>query len=119
MGKGGKEVWIEACYIPVEQAGKVQRIIKFASDVTAEVLARANLKSQIQAIHRAQAVIEFALDGTILTANPNFLQLMQYQLSEIQGKHHRIFVEPQEATSEQYRQFWRQLQAESLSDRGI
>lgn len=111
LGKGGKEVWIQACYIPVQQAGKVQRIIKFASDVTAEVLARANLESQIQAIHRAQAVIEFALDGTILTANPNFLQLMQYQLSDIQGKHHRIFVEPQEASSEQYRQFWRQLQA--------
>lgn len=111
LGKGGKEVWIQACYIPEQQAGKVQRIIKFASDVTAEVLARANLESQIQAIHRAQAVIEFALDGTILTANPNFLQLMQYQLSDIQGKHHRIFVEPPEASSEQYRQFWRQLQA--------
>ena len=107
--KSGKTVWIQASYTPILRNGQVQRIIKFATDITADVLQRADMRSQIEAIQRAEAVIEFDLDGQILTANNNFLQLMRYQLSEIQGKHHRIFIEPQEANSEQYRQFWQQL----------
>lgn len=107
--KSGKTVWIQASYTPILRNGQVQRIIKFATDITRAVMQRADMQSQIEAIQRVEAVIEFDLDGHILTANDNFLQLMRYQLSEIKGKHHRMFVEPQEAGSEQYRQFWQQL----------
>jgi PAS domain S-box-containing protein len=69
----------------------------------------ADLKGQIAAIQRALAVIEFSLDGTILTANDNFLNAMGYRLDEIRGKHHSLFVTAQERTSESYRQFWQKL----------
>lgn len=108
-GKNGKEVWIQASYTPVLQGKKVVRVIKFASDISAEMLARADQQSQLAAIQRTEAVIEFQVDGTILLANNNFLQLTGYQLSEIQGKHHRIFVDPAEANTEAYQQFWQQL----------
>jgi len=107
--KSGQSVWIQASYTPILHKGKVVRIIKFATDITAQVLSRANQESQLAAIHRAQAVIEFDVKGHILTANPNFLQLMGYQLHEIKGQHHRIFVENQEAQSQAYQQFWAQL----------
>jgi len=107
--KSGTVVWLQASYTPIMRNGKVSRIIKFATDITAEVMQRADMQSQIEAIQRSEAVIEFNLDGQILHANQNFLQLMRYQLSEVQGKHHRIFVEPQEANSEPYRQFWAKL----------
>ena len=67
------------------------------------------LRAQVAAIHRSQAVIEFALDGTILTANDNFLKVMGYSLAEIQGHHHEIFCEPSYVDSSDYRRFWQAL----------
>ena len=64
---------------------------------------------KISAIGRAQAVIEFNLDGTILTANENFLAAVGYRLEEIQGKHHRIFVAPAERDGAAYKEFWAKL----------
>ncbi|HEY2684483.1 MAG TPA: methyl-accepting chemotaxis protein [Steroidobacteraceae bacterium] len=69
----------------------------------------ADLKGQIAAIHRALAVIEFGLDGTIVTANDNFLNAMGYRLDEIRGKHHSMFVSAQDRGSDAYRQFWQKL----------
>ncbi|MDH3662755.1 MAG: PAS domain-containing protein [Alphaproteobacteria bacterium] len=66
---------------------------------------------KLTAIDRSQAVIEFDLDGTIRTANQNFLSAMGYQLSEIVGQHHRMFVDPAEAASPSYAQFWQDLRA--------
>ncbi len=109
IAKSGKEVWIQASYTPIIKNGKVQKVIKFASDVTEQVAKQANFESQLQAIHRAQAVIEFDLDGKILFANPNFLNLMGYSLKEVTGQHHRIFVDPKEAASSSYADFWRRL----------
>lgn len=109
IAKSGKEVWIQASYTPIIKNGKVQNVIKFASDVTEQVAKQANFESQLQAIHRAQAVIEFDLEGKILFANPNFLNLMGYSLQEITGQHHRIFVDPKEAASNNYTDFWRRL----------
>ena len=109
--KDGADVWIQASYTPILKNGKVERIIKFATDITNQILQRANLESQIQAIHRAQAVIEFALDGTILDANQNFLALMGYSLAEVTGKHHKIFVPSEEAQSQAYQQFWQTLRS--------
>ena len=65
-----------------------------------------DFRGQIEAIHRSQAVIEFALDGTILNANDNFLSATGYTLGEVRGKHHRMFVEPSYAASEEYGLFW-------------
>ncbi|MFG1497846.1 PAS domain S-box protein [Saccharospirillum sp. HFRX-1] len=109
LAKDGSEVWIRATYTPVIRGGKVQRIIKFATDVTAQVTAKAEAKSQLDAIRQVQAVIEFNLDGTVINANDNFLQLMGYGLHEIKGQHHRLFVEKAEADSAEYRAFWEAL----------
>jgi methyl-accepting chemotaxis protein len=69
----------------------------------------ADLRGQVQAIGRSQAVIEFALDGTIQTANENFLKTVGYSLEEIRGQHHRLFVEPAERETAAYQRFWTQL----------
>ena len=62
-------------------------------------LKTANFAGQIEAIGKSQAVIEFELDGTILTANENFLGALGYSLAEIQGKHHSMFVRRTSATA--------------------
>jgi methyl-accepting chemotaxis protein len=109
LTKHGKEVWIQASYTPIMRHGKVHKVIKFACDVTEQVVKQANFESQLQAIHRAQAVIEFDLEGKILFANANFLNLMGYSLQEVTGQHHRIFVDPKEVASSSYTDFWRRL----------
>ncbi|MDQ7995890.1 MAG: PAS domain-containing methyl-accepting chemotaxis protein [Luteibacter sp.] len=66
--------------------------------------------AKLEALDRTQAVIEFALDGTILKANRNFLDAMGYaQGTEIVGRHHRIFVDPEDAASPEYAAFWKRL----------
>jgi methyl-accepting chemotaxis protein len=110
IGKGGKEVWIQASYNPMfDRNGKVYRVIKFATDITAEKLASMEDAGMITAIGRAQAVIAFKLDGTVITANENFLKTLGYSLGEIQGKHHSMFVEPATRDSAAYREFWASL----------
>jgi methyl-accepting chemotaxis protein len=110
FGKGGKEVWIQASYNPImDMNGKPFKVVKYASDVTQEKLRNADYSGQIEAIHKSQAVIEFNLDGTIITANQNFLDAMGYTLEEVQGKRHRMFAEPDYAQSPEYEQFWESL----------
>ena len=69
----------------------------------------ADLRGQVRAIGRSQAMIEFALDGTILAANDHFLQAVGYTMDEIRGQHHRLFVDPQEREGVAYQRFWKQL----------
>jgi methyl-accepting chemotaxis protein len=110
VGKGGKEVWILATYNPIfNGAGKPFKVVKFATDVTEQKLRAADSDGQISAIGKSQAVIEFNMDGTIRSANPNFLNAMGYVLSEIQGRHHSMFVEPEERNSRAYVEFWETL----------
>ncbi|WP_407190063.1 PAS domain-containing protein [Bradyrhizobium centrosematis] len=110
IGKGGKEVWILASYNPVlDDTGKPFGVVKFANDITADKLKNADLAGQIAAIDKAQAVIEFNMDGTIITANANFLGAVGYSLAEIKGKHHSMFVEPSERDGAAYREFWAAL----------
>jgi methyl-accepting chemotaxis protein len=110
IGKGGKEVWIEASYNPILDAkGKPIKVIKFATDITAQRIRNMEDSGKISAIGRAQAVIEFNMDGTIVTANDNFLGAMGYSLAEIQGKHHSMFVTPADRDSSAYREFWGSL----------
>ncbi len=110
IGKGGKEVWIQASYNPIfDDQGQPYKVVKFAMDITAQQNQSADYESKIGAISKAQAVIEFNLDGTIITANDNFLQTLGYTLPEIQGKHHRMFAEPTYAASPEYAAFWEKL----------
>ena len=109
IGKGGREIWLQATYNPIFSGGKPFKVVKYASDITAARERRANAEGQLSAIDKAQAVIEFDLDGTIRTANDNFLRAMGYSLGEIRGQHHRMFVEPSYRESEDYRAFWAKL----------
>ncbi len=110
FGKGGKEVWILASYNPIlDDTGKPFKVVKFASDITADKLKAANFAGQIEAIGKSQAVIEFSMDGVVLTANANFLGALGYSLAEIQGKHHSLFVPPDQRDGEAYRAFWASL----------
>lgn len=112
LGKGGREVWIQASYNPVLDArGNVTKVIKFATDITQQVLENADYKGQIGAIGKSQAVIHFKLDGTILDANQNFLSTLGYSLDEIKGRHHSMFVDTAYAASAEYRNFWDRLRA--------
>ena len=110
IGKGGREVWILASYNPVlDEKGKPFRVVKFATDVTKEKLATADLAGQIASISKSQAVIEFNMDGTIIGANQNFLKTVGYSLDEIRGRHHSMFVDPSERDGAAYREFWAAL----------
>ncbi|MCB9947093.1 MAG: PAS domain-containing methyl-accepting chemotaxis protein [Rhodospirillaceae bacterium] len=110
IGKNGKEVWIQASYNPVlGRNGRPIKVVKIATDVTAQTLRNADYRGQLAAIGKSQAVIEFDLDGTILGANENFLAAMGYALSDIQGKHHRMFVDRDYANSTGYSDFWAAL----------
>ena len=110
IGKGGREVWILASYNPIlDEDGKAFKVVKFATDVSAQKLKHADMAGQIEAIGKSQAVIEFNMDGTILTANQNFLGAVGYSLGEIQGKHHRMFVDPADRDGAEYRDFWANL----------
>ncbi|AVX03155.1 biofilm dispersion protein BdlA [Maritalea myrionectae] len=110
IDKNGDEVWIQASYNPIFDAnGKPIKVVKFATDITEQKLHAADTNGQITAIGRSQAVIEFDLDGTILHANQNFLDALGYQLDEVVGQHHRIFVKPEEAASSDYKEFWARL----------
>lgn len=112
IGKGGKEVWIEASYNPViGRNGKPYKVVKFATDVTKQKLEYADLLGKINALGRSQAVIEFDLDGKILTANENFLSVLGYSLDEIQGQHHSMFAEPEYKASKEYKDFWSALKS--------
>jgi methyl-accepting chemotaxis protein len=109
-GKGGKEVWIQASYNPIfDLDGKVYKIVKYATNVTEQKLQHANFSGQIEAINKSQAVIEFDVNGIILSANKNFLDTMGYDLGEIKGKHHSMFVDDNYRVSSEYQKFWEDL----------
>nr|WP_280528918.1 PAS domain S-box protein [Aureimonas jatrophae] len=108
--RDGREVWIQASYNPIfDMNGRPFKVVKNATDITAEKLRQSDYEGQIAAIDKSQCVVTFAMDGTILDANDNFLATMGYTHGEVVGRHHRMFVEPTFAESDQYRQFWDSL----------
>ena len=110
FAKGGREIWLQASYNPIFDAdGNVTKVVKFASDITIEKITAADARGQLSAISKSQAVIEFNLDGTIITANDNFLDALGYSLAEIQGQHHRLFVDDNTRQSDEYQRFWQSL----------
>lgn len=111
FGKDGREIWIQASYNPIlDTKGQPFKVVKYATDVTEQKMNNAYFSSQIDAIGKSQAVIEFEMDGHIVNANDNFLNAVGYRLDEIRGQHHRIFVDPQFANSGEYAAFWEKLQ---------
>ena len=110
IAKDGRPIWIQASYNPIlDRGGRPYKVVKFASDITAQTQRNAGYAGQIAAINRSQAVIQFDLDGTITDANENFLTTMGYRLDEIRGRHHSLFVDPEEAKSGAYATFWKSL----------
>lgn len=110
IGKGGKEVWIQASYNPVVNGrGVVTKVVKVAADVTSRKLANAEFEGKVRALGRVQAIIEFSCSGEVLTANDLFCTALGYSLQDIAGRHHSIFVEPAYAKSPEYVEFWRKL----------
>ena len=110
LTKTGDEVWLQASYNPVlDDDGKPVKVVKFATDITEAKQQAAEYEGMIAAINRVQAVIEFELDGTVINANENFLQIFGYSLDEVVGQRHRIFCDPAYAESPAYIELWRAL----------
>ncbi|NBW49382.1 MAG: PAS domain S-box protein [Betaproteobacteria bacterium] len=110
LSKTGHPVWLQATYTPVMgTSGKVAKVIKFATDVTRAKQKSLEDEGKVNAIARAQAVVEFDLAGNVMTANDNFLKLMEYSLEDIVGRHHSMFVDSNEVGSGAYRAFWQKL----------
>lgn len=106
------EVWLAVDLYPLQAAdGKVTGMACVAQDITTAKLQSVDQMGQMNAINLTQAVIEFSLDGSILTANQNFLQTLGYQLDEIKGRHHSMFVDEQYKRSAEYQSFWQRLRA--------
>jgi methyl-accepting chemotaxis protein len=108
--KGGREIWTHGLYVPVlNDAGKAVKVVSITNDIIERKVREIDLEGQLTAIGKSQASIEFNLDGTVITANDNFLTLLGYTLAEVKGRHHSLFVEPAFAESAEYKQFWRNL----------
>ena len=106
----GEEAWIRAIWQPVLNAqGKLSFFTLCANDLTRTIGTSREHESLIDALLRSTAVIEFNLAGEVITANQRFLDGMGYRLDQIQGKHHRMFCEPEEYNSQEYRDFWARL----------
>jgi PAS domain S-box-containing protein len=110
IGKNGQAVYIQATYNPILDAnGKPAKILKIATDVTEQKLMNSEFEGKIDAIDKSQGTIEFNMDGTVITANDNFLKILGYTLEEAQGQHHRIFCEESYAGSQEYQAFWEKM----------
>ena len=107
---GGREVWFSSTRSPVTGIdGTLQKVLVVAQDITQDQLSRLDAAGKLGAIDRAQAVIEFDLQGHVLQANDNFLRLFGYKAEDIIGRHHRMFVAPAEVSSSEYQIFWERL----------
>ena len=110
LDKQGRDIWIRGACSPVLDAeGQLTRIIVYAMDLTGQKQLTASFEGQLNALSRVMGKVEFSLDGTILDANPRFLDIVGYQLDELKGQHHRLLVDPDYAQSADYRTFWETL----------
>ncbi|MFQ6403569.1 PAS domain S-box protein [Methylophilus sp. 'Pure River'] len=118
VGKGGKEVWLQASYNPIlDASGKAFKIVKYATDITADKRRNADSAGQISAISKVMGVIEFDLTGKITDVNDNFAAVTGYSKQEIIGQHHQMFVEAAYKNSLAYQQFWDKL-GQGIADEG-
>lgn len=112
FGADGREIWIHATYNPIfDEDGRLVKVVKFASDITAAKTRNVDAASRLRAIDVAQSVIEYDLDGLVVDVNENFLTLTGYSADEVIGRHHRMFCDPEEADTPAYAAFWDELRA--------
>jgi methyl-accepting chemotaxis protein len=110
IGKGGREIWIQASYNPIPDLnGKPFKVVEYATDITDQKLRNADFEGQLAAIGKAQAVVEYDLDGTIRSVNDNFSSLLGYSGGETRGKHHSMMVDAATSGSAEYRAVWAKL----------
>ncbi len=110
MAKGGAEIWLQTNYTPVlDASGKPYKIIKFASDITAQKRRDSDLGGQIAAVGKVMAVAEFGLEGKVITANENFLTLFGYTIEEVRGQDRSIFSEPSSDGGAKGQALWEKL----------
>lgn len=117
VAKHSRPIWLEANYVPVQdRSGRVIKIVKLASDITARIIDAQEQRSMTTAIERSMAVIAFNLKGEVLMTNDNFLKTMGYRSAEVIGVHHSQFCPPEMRNSDEYRRFWHKLnQGEFIS----
>nr|WP_273825675.1 PAS domain-containing methyl-accepting chemotaxis protein [Pseudomonas asplenii] len=110
IAANGQMVWMRAMWCPVKnETGSVTHMTAYGCNVTQNVNKSRENEELIQALYRSTAVIEFNLDGTIINANQNFLNTVGYSLESLSGKHHRIFCDPEYASSPAYQELWKRL----------
>ena len=108
--KEGRVVWIRASYNPIaDLKGRLVKVVALAQDITETIRKSTEYEGELKAVSNAQAVMEFATDGTILTANENFLKVVGYKLEEVRGKHHGMLLDPAQRGSAEFRAFWEKL----------
>ncbi|ELB2883109.1 PAS domain-containing protein [Vibrio alginolyticus] len=106
----GEEAWLRTIIQPVlNERREVESFFVFASELTRTIKSSREQEDMLNALSRSMAVIEFTLDGHVLKANDNFLNTMGYTLDQILGKHHRMFCDQEESSSQAYREFWQRL----------
>lgn len=115
----GEEAWLRVIIQPIRSSmGVLSHLSVYATDLTRTIAESCEHENLIGALQRSTAVIEFDLDGIVLTANDRFLSAMGYSLEQIKGKHHRIFCESAESSSQGYEDFWERLRrGEFVADR--
>jgi len=108
--KEGRVVWIRASYNPIaDDKGKLVKVMALAQDITETIRKSTEYEGELKAVSNAQAVCEFRMDGTILTANENFLKAVGYALDEIRGKPHGVLLDPAQRDSAEFRTLWERL----------
>ena len=110
LAKNSRPVWLEANYVPVrDRAGRVVKIVKLATDITARITDAQEQRAMTTAIDRSMAVITFNLKGEVLKANANFLNTMGYRADEVIGLPHSRFCSEELRQSAEYKAFWEKL----------
>ena len=110
LRKDGKEAWLRVLLHPIRISDNaVASFVVYASDLTRTIETSREQEGLIKALLRSTAVIEFDLQGNVLTANDRFLAAMGFRLEEIRGRHHRQFCTVEESSSQEYRDFWERL----------
>lgn len=119
LGSSGDPAWLNIQWLPIfDEEDKLNSVQGYGRDITQTIKESAESTAFINALLRSTAVIQFDLNGYVITANDRFLNTMGYSLLQIQGKHHRIFCTPEESNSSDYISFWKKLnKGEYIQDR--
>jgi methyl-accepting chemotaxis protein len=106
----GNHVWLRTMVVPFhDEKGGLEQVMLYSSNLTRTIETSRENENLVKGLLRSTAVIEFTLDGTVVTANDLFLKSMGYQMAQLKGKPHRMFCTPEEASSDAYAKFWERL----------